>query len=39
MGRTRVTRRGAGVVLRLVGTTETGVRVEATVQCRVLASR
>ncbi|HMV32126.1 MAG TPA: hypothetical protein PKA50_08395 [Gemmatimonadales bacterium] len=34
-----VERRGAGAVLRLVGTTETGVRVEATVQCRVLASR
>ncbi len=34
-----VERRGAGAVLRLVGTTETGVRVEATVQCRVLAPR
>ena len=34
-----VERRGAGAVLRLVGTTETGVRVEATVQCRVLAAR
>ncbi|MBK6778170.1 MAG: hypothetical protein IPI38_14080 [Gemmatimonadetes bacterium] len=33
-----VERRGAGAVLRLVGTTETGVRVEATVQCRVLAA-
>lgn len=31
-----VDRRGAGAVLRVLGTTDQGVRIEATVQCRVV---